>query len=63
MLLTDVEKRRTEITLLRRGVAIAKLVPIKESDRTTGFGWMRGGAEPLGDIVGPVGEEWDVDEE
>jgi hypothetical protein len=38
---------------------------VKASDITTdtGFGWMRGSAMELGDIVGPVwdGEPWDAE--
>ena len=62
-LLNDVETRRAEITLLRRGVAVAKLVPIADAGPATGFGWMRGSAQELGDIIGPTDEEWDVEEE
>jgi antitoxin (DNA-binding transcriptional repressor) of toxin-antitoxin stability system len=62
-LLKDVEKNREEVTLLRRGVAVAKIVPISETAPQTGYGWMQGSVCELGDIVGPTGEEWTVGNE
>ena len=62
-LLREVEQRRTEITLVRRGVPVARLVPIEQPKGVVGFGWMGGTVTELGDIVGPSGEEWDVADE
>jgi prevent-host-death family protein len=59
-LLKSVEQSREEVTLLRRGVPIARIVPIVEPEPVSGYGWMRGSAHELGDIVGPSGEEWDA---
>jgi prevent-host-death family protein len=56
----SVEKNRLEVTLLRRGTPIAKIVPIAEAAPVSGYGWMRGSVHELGDIVGPTGEEWDA---
>ena len=61
-LLREVEQRRTEVTLVRRGIPVARLVPIEASTAVVGFGWMAGTVTELGDIVGPSGEEWDVSE-
>ena len=62
-LLKDVEQNREEVTLLRRGVPIARIVPIAEAGPQSGYGWMRGSVRELGDIVGPTGEEWDAGNE
>ena len=59
-LLREVEQRRTEVTLVRRGVPVARLVPIEPAKSVVGFGWMAGTVTELGDIVGTSGEEWDV---
>jgi prevent-host-death family protein len=59
-LLKSVEKNREEVTLLRRGVPVARIVPIAETVPVSGYGWMRGSVHELGDIVGPTGEEWDA---
>ena len=62
-LLKCVEQSRVEVTLLRRGVPVAKIVPIAEAGLPSGYGWMRGSVRELGDIVGPSGEEWDTGDE
>jgi prevent-host-death family protein len=62
-LLKGVEQNREEVTLLRRGVPVAKIVPIAEAGPQSGYGWMRGSVRELGDIVGPTGEEWDASDE
>lgn len=59
-LLRAVERDRTEITVVRRGVAVAHLVPVEKPQPVSGYGWMRGMATELGDIVGPTGEKWDA---
>ncbi len=62
-LLREVEQKRTEVTLIRRGVPVARLVPMEQPESVVGYGWMRGTVTELGDIVGPSGEEWDVSDE
>ncbi len=62
-LLKGVEQNREEVTLVRRGVPVAKIVPIADAGLQSGYGWMRGSVRELGDIVGPVGEEWDAGNE
>ncbi len=62
-LLREVEQRRTEITLVRRGVPVARLVPMEQPKGVVGFGWMAGTVTELGDIVGPSGEAWEVADE
>jgi antitoxin (DNA-binding transcriptional repressor) of toxin-antitoxin stability system len=59
-LLRTVEHDRSEVIVRRRGVAVAKIVPFSEAAPSVGFGWMKDSAIELGDIVGPIGEPWDV---
>ncbi len=59
----NVETARGEIIVQRRGVSVAKIVPFVEAELESGYGWMRGTVKELGDIVGPTGEEWDVNGE
>jgi prevent-host-death family protein len=59
-LVTRVEKKRVPITILRRGVPVARLTPLAEDKPVSGYGWMRGTVQELGDIVGPTGIEWTV---
>lgn len=55
---TGVQQTRTPVTILRRGVPVAEIVPIAKEESSSGFGYMRGTVEVLGDIVGPTGEDW-----
>jgi prevent-host-death family protein len=56
--LTRVEKKRLPITILRRGIPVAQIVPIAPQARKSHYGYMEGTGQVLGDIVGPTGEEW-----
>ena len=58
-LLREVEQHHIEITVLRRGTPIARIAPIETAKPVTGFGWMRGSVQDIGDITGPTGEIWD----
>jgi prevent-host-death family protein len=62
-LLSRVEKRRLPVTILRRGVPIAQIVPLAAPARKSHYGYMEGTVRELGDIVGPSGEEWTLSDE
>ena len=53
-----VQKKRTPITVMKRGIPVAQIIPVSETELPSGFGWMRGSVKELGDIVGPTGIEW-----
>ncbi len=50
-------RTRAPITVLRRGVPVAQIVPLSDAPPSL-FGSMRGTVQVLGDIVGPTGVEW-----
>ena len=60
--ISGVSKKRTSVTILKRGIPVAEIIPIRDRESTSGFGWMRGTVEVLGDIVGPTGVEWTLKE-
>ena len=60
---SGVQKRRNAVTVLKRGVPVAQIVPLAESELPSGYGWMRGSVRELGDIVGPTGVEWTLKDE
>jgi prevent-host-death family protein len=62
-LVTRVETKRLPITILRRGVPVAQIVPVDQPALASGYGWMRGSVQELGDIVGPTGVEWAAGDE
>ena len=57
-LVARVEKKHTPITIMRRGVPVARLVALSEEKPPSLYGSMRGTVQELGDIVGPTGVEW-----
>ncbi len=58
--LSSVEKKKKPITIHRRGIPVAQIVPICLAKPMQGYGWMRGTVQELGDIVAPTGVEWDA---
>jgi prevent-host-death family protein len=62
-LVTRVETKRLPITILRRGVPVAQIIPVEQPTLASGYGWMRGSVQELGDIIGPTGVEWTAGDE
>jgi prevent-host-death family protein len=62
-LVSRVETKRLPITILRRGVPVAQIVPVDQPTLASGYGWMRGSVQELGDIIGPTGMEWTAGDE
>ena len=58
--ISGVERSRRPVTVLRRGVPVAQIIPVTEDKIVSGYGYMRGTVQVLGDIVGPTAEEWDI---
>lgn len=55
--LSGVEKGKRPVTILRRGIPVAQIIPF-EKPAVAFIGSMRGTVRELGDIVGPTGVEW-----
>ena len=58
-LMDDVHDRGSEYVITKRGIPIARLVPVQVTRRPL-LGSMKGTAKTIGDIVSPVGEPWDA---
>ncbi len=56
---STVERRRQPITIMRRGRAIAQIIPMQDQPSSL-YGAMRGTVIEVGDIVAPTGGEWSV---
>lgn len=50
------------VTITKRGVPVAKLVPVSEEKMGTVFGSLRGCVAFEKDIVSPIGDSWNADE-
>jgi prevent-host-death family protein len=55
--LNGVQQKKTPVTILRRGVPIAQIVPFTPADASL-YGSMRGTVQEIGDIISPTGVEW-----
>jgi len=60
-LLDEVQRQRHEIVITKRGRPVAKLVPIVDTPASF-IGSMKGTMEIVGDIVSPIGVQWEADE-
>ena len=60
-LIERIQHTRGEITVTRYGRPVAKLVPV-EAEQRSAWGWMRGSVIELGDIIAPIGVEWEANE-
>jgi prevent-host-death family protein len=49
-----------EITITKRGKAVAKLVAVPDAPKKLAFGCMKGTFEIVGDIVSPLDVKWDA---
>ncbi len=61
-LLDEVQQKRTEIVITKRGKPVARLVPVEDNPPAELFGRMKGTFKIVGDIVSPLGERWEADE-
>jgi prevent-host-death family protein len=61
-LLNGVVQKKTPVTILRRGIPIAQIVPFPGTSESL-YGSMRGTVQEIGDIIGPTGIEWTVGDE
>ena len=48
------------VVITKNGVPITELVPAKRRPRTL-FGAMKGSVVYMGDVVSPIGEEWEAE--
>ena len=60
-LLDQVAETRESLVITKRGKPVAKLVPIDEEPASELFGYMRGTITLVGDIISPLHEPWEAD--
>ncbi len=62
-ILDTVQRERTTLVISKHGKPVAKLMPIEPASSRPLHGFMRGTAREIGDIVAPLDEEWDADQD
>jgi prevent-host-death family protein len=60
-LMDSVARTGSTVTITKRGVPVARLVPVSPPPGTL-FGCLKGTFEEVGDIVGPLASEWKPNE-
>jgi prevent-host-death family protein len=58
-LMDQVQKKRFEVIVTKRGKPVARLVPVPDEPPEI-FGYMKGTVTILGDIISPIDVEWDA---
>lgn len=61
--LDEVKELGEEVVITKRGKPVAKLVPVEEKKPESIFGFLKGQVEIVGDIVSPIVEPWEWDED
>lgn len=61
-LMNEVRQKRESIVITKRGMPVAKLVPVEEEKPKALFGFLKDSVIIRGDIIGPTGEKWDANE-
>jgi len=61
-IMDEVRSRRQPVLITKKGVAVAKLIPVETVERDV-FGCLAGTIEILGDIEAPLVEQgaWEID--
>ncbi len=61
-LMDRVAERRQELIITKHGRPVAKLVPV-EQEAVPVFGYMKNAVVSYGDLISPVEETWEVEED
>lgn len=56
-----VARSREEVVITKHGRPVAKLVPIDAQAPVDPFGFLAGSVSGIGDIVSPIGEDWNAE--
>ena len=59
-IMDDVQAKKYSVIITKRNKPVAKLVSLEEENSSLLFGKMKGTAHIKGDLIQPIGEEWDA---
>ncbi len=60
-LLEEVERTREPVTITKRGKPLAQLVPMKQTEQPSIFGFLKGSVIIHGDIEEPIDPDWEAE--
>jgi prevent-host-death family protein len=58
-IMDEVQKTKRSIVITKHNRPVVKLTPIEEDNKSL-FGKMKGSAHIKGDLIQPIGEDWDA---
>ncbi|MDF1653869.1 MAG: type II toxin-antitoxin system Phd/YefM family antitoxin [Coxiellaceae bacterium] len=61
-LMNQVDEQHIELVITKRGVPIAKLVPVTEDHKHDSYGCLANTVQIHDDITQPIDEKWDADQ-
>lgn len=59
-IMDEVKSTGTSVVITKRNKPIAKLMPIEDEESKPLFGRMKGTIHIKGDLIEPLGEQWDA---
>ncbi len=59
-LLEEVERTREPVTITKRGKPLAQLVPVREAEQSSLFGFLKGSITINGDLDEPIDPDWEA---
>ncbi len=59
-IMDEVQKTKRSIIITKHNRPVVKLTPIEEDKNKSLFGKMKGSAHIKGDLIQPIGEDWDA---
>ncbi len=60
-LINEVQTKRSEIIVTKRGKPVAKLVPLEEAPPVGLMGYLKGSVTVDGDVVQPIDASWEAE--
>jgi antitoxin (DNA-binding transcriptional repressor) of toxin-antitoxin stability system len=54
----DVQNDGVEVIITKRGVPVARMVPVEPEEKVSPFGWMKGSVIVNDDVVSSDPEDW-----
>lgn len=59
-ILDTVQRKRTTVIISKHGKPVAKLMPMDTEAVPSLYGSMKGTVREIGDIMSPIGDDWDA---
>lgn len=62
-ILETVRRKKTSFIISKHGVPVARLIPMDPDTLPSLYGSMKGTVREIGDIISPIEDEWDANQD